>query len=58
MAAIAKVVDEPSTSGWRELMTVYAKVTAVTYKERGVNGRTILDTKLLAYPVNAHDRYM
>ena len=46
LAAIAKVVDEPSTSGWRELMTAYAKVTAVTYKDRGVNGRTILDTKL------------
>ena len=45
LTAIAKVVDEPSTSGWRELMTAYAKVTAVTYKERGVNGRTILDTK-------------
>ena len=45
LAAIAKVVDQPSTSGWRELMTAYAKVTAVTYKERGVNGRTILDTK-------------
>ena len=46
LAAIAKFVDQPSTSGWRELMTAYAKVTAVTYKERGVNGRTILDTKL------------
>ena len=46
LAAIAKVVDEPATSGWQELMTAYANVTAVTYKERGVNGRTILDTKL------------
>ena len=45
LAAIAKVVDQPSTCGWQELMTAYANVTAVTYKERGVNGRTILDTK-------------
>ena len=33
LAAIAKVVDEPSTSGWRELMTAYAKVTAGDVQE-------------------------
>lgn len=48
--AIRMVVDEPSpsTKGWQALMTAYAKVTAVTYKERGVNGRTILDTQSTA----------
>ena len=48
LVATRMVVDEPSTKGWQDLMTAYAKVTAVTYKERGVNGRTILDTQLTA----------
>ncbi len=48
LVAIGMVVDEPSTKGWQDLMTAYAKVTSVTYKERGVNGRTILDTQLAA----------
>ena len=30
---------------WENLMSTYAKLTAVTYKERGVNGRTVLDTQ-------------
>ena len=46
LVAIRTVIDEPSTKGWQDLMAAYAKVTAVTYKERGVNGRTILDTNL------------
>lgn len=48
LLAIGMVEDEPSTKGWQDLMTAYAKVTAVTYKARGVNGRTILDTKSAA----------
>ena len=48
LGAIEKVVEERSTNGWQVLMGAYARVTAVTYKERGVNGRTILDTKLAA----------
>lgn len=46
LVAIGKVVEERSTEAWRELMAAYAKVTAVTYKERGVNGRTLLDTQV------------
>ena len=34
-----------SGNDWKRLMTAYAKTSAVTYKERGVNGRTILDTR-------------
>ena len=45
LTAISKAVEKGSTDSWRELMAVYAKVTAVTYGQRGVNGRTILDTK-------------
>ena len=43
--AIANAKLTPSPQQWRDLMSAYAKVTAVTYKERGVNGRTILDTQ-------------
>lgn len=46
--AIANAVEDPSTARWKELMGAYARVTALTYKERGVNGRTILDTKMAA----------
>ena len=48
LEAIAKAVDDPSTAGWKELMGAYARVTALTYRERGVNGRTILDTRIAA----------
>lgn len=43
--AIANAKSAPSSHHWRDLMSAYAKVTTVTYKERGVNGITILDTQ-------------
>lgn len=36
---------EKSAGKWQVLICAYAKLTAVTYKDRGVNGRTILDTQ-------------
>ena len=44
LKAITDFKETPSPDTWGNLMSVYAKLTAVTYKERGVNGRTILDT--------------
>ena len=44
LAAIAGVTASRSASDWQSLMTTYARVTAITYEKRGVNGRTILDT--------------
>ena len=37
--------DEYSAEKYQALMSAYAKVTAITYEERRVNGRTILDTQ-------------
>ena len=45
LEAIANAKTTSSPQHWQDLMASYAKVTAVTYKERGVNGRTILDTE-------------
>ena len=45
LTAISKAVESKSTDSWQALMAAYAKVTAVTYAQGGVNGRTILDTK-------------
>lgn len=45
LKAIANAKSIPSSHHWRDLMSAYAKVTAVTYMERGVNGLTILDTQ-------------
>ena len=45
LSAIVKVKQERTAGAWQELMAAYAEITAVTYKERGVNGRTVLDTK-------------
>ncbi len=36
--------ETPSASNTKPLMEAYAKLTAITYGSRGVNGRTILDT--------------
>ena len=45
LEAIAGITSCRSAENWQELMSAYAKLTALTYKERGVNGRTILDTQ-------------
>ena len=45
LSAIEKAKSSPSTPHWRALMAAYAEVTAITYKELGINGRTILDTQ-------------
>ena len=45
LMAIANIELTRSSENWRSLMSAYAKVTAVTYQQRGVNGRTILDTQ-------------
>lgn len=45
LETIENAVAGDAGSRYRKLMAAYAKVTAVTYKERGVNGRTILDTQ-------------
>ena len=44
LAAIANATSSPSAASWTMLMDAYAKVSSVTYKERGVNGRSVLDT--------------
>ena len=44
LAAIAAVSTSQSGPDWQRLMTTYARVTAITYEKKGVNGRTILDT--------------
>lgn len=43
--AIANAKTTSSARNWQNLMAAYARVTVLTYKERGVNGRTILDTQ-------------
>ena len=45
LEAIANAKTTSSAQHWQDLMAAYANVTAVTYKDRGVNGRTILDTQ-------------
>ena len=45
LKAIADIAACRSPDNWKKLMCAYAKLTAVTYKGRGVNGRTILDTQ-------------
>ena len=43
--AITEFQKTRSPGDWEKLMSAYAALTAVTYKERGINGRTILDTQ-------------
>ena len=43
--AISAAASSRSSDQWHALMKAYADVTAVTYMDRGVNGRTILDTQ-------------
>lgn len=43
--AVSEAKSKYSLEKYQPLMSAYAKVTAITYKERGVNGRTILDTQ-------------
>ena len=45
LTAIKDAKSNTSACDCRSLMDAYAKVTAITYKEKGVNGRTILDTQ-------------
>ena len=45
LKAITEFTKNRSASNWEKLMSAYAKLTAVTYKERGVNGRSLLDTQ-------------
>ena len=44
LSAIKDAKSNPSACHCQSLMKSYANITATTYKERGVNGRTILDT--------------
>ena len=43
--AVSEAKSEYSPQKYQALMSAYAKVTAITYKERGVSGRTVLDTQ-------------
>ena len=43
--AVSEARSGYSAENYQVLMSAYAKVTAITYKERRVNGRTILDTQ-------------
>lgn len=43
--AVADARSVWSVANWKTLMETYSEVTSVTYKERGVNGRTLLDTQ-------------
>ena len=45
ITAVADAKSVRSVANWKSLMGTYQEVTAVTYKERGVNGRTLLDTQ-------------
>jgi len=45
LQAIADATPSCSADHWRALMKAYAEVTAITYANRGINGRTILDTQ-------------
>ena len=40
--------ESDGVSKWKTLMETYAKVTAITYKKKSVNGRTLLDTQAKA----------
>lgn len=42
--AEVSIADEIAPEQWASLMDIYAKVTAITYSEKGVNGRSVLDT--------------
>ena len=44
--AISAASSARSSTEWLALMKSYAALTAITYKDRGVNGRTILDTQM------------
>jgi len=44
LSAISSVSQEPKAANFESLMKAYADVTTFTYADRGVNGRTILDT--------------
>ena len=43
--AVSEAKSGYSPKKYRDLMSAYAKATAVTYGEHGINGRTILDTQ-------------
>ena len=43
--AVSEARSGYSAEKYQALMSAYARVTAITYKERGVSGRTILDTQ-------------
>ena len=43
--AVSEARSGYSAEKYQALMSAYAKVTAITYKERGVSGRTIIDTQ-------------
>lgn len=43
--AVVEAKPNHSSEKWQALMSAYSKVTAITYKNRGINGRTILDTQ-------------
>lgn len=45
LKSIAASKEGASSEKQQELMIAYAKLTAVTYKQKGINGRTILDTQ-------------
>lgn len=45
LAALSAAKSDPDAAKWQALMQAYAKLSAITYKTRGVNGRTILDTR-------------
>lgn len=41
LKAISDARSSRSSGNWQALMQAYAKVTEITYRDRGVNGRTI-----------------
>ena len=43
---ISAATASRTSAQWNALMKAYAAVTAITYKDRGVNGRTVLDTQV------------
>ena len=45
LTAHGAAIAAPDAAHWEALMKAYAKLTAITYGSRGVNGRTILDTQ-------------
>ena len=43
--AVSEARSGYSAEKYQALMSAYAKVTAITYKDHGINGRTIIDTQ-------------